>query len=106
MQALQELGLAGAEVDGGVAAGMSDASGTQQEQGQRHGLVPAICGERCPALKLSAAEVEPMLAALDGPVYKTLSGRNPTSLLVRLNEHLQQQRLGAKYMRPYEASDK
>ena len=105
MQALQELGLAGAEVDGGVAAGMSDASGTQQEQGQRQGLVPAICGERCPALKLSAAEVELMLAALDGPVYKTLSGRNPTSLLVRLNEHLQQQRLGATYMRPYEASD-
>ena len=94
---LVELGFGGQTADEGGSSSSSIASSAAP-------LVPAMASQASPALKPTAEEAQAMLAALEGPLYKTAKGRSLICLLVRLNEFVL--RPTQTYLAPYDATAK
>lgn len=90
-QALQELGLGGAER---AAAALATSGGDIQ-------LVAPVTKQEARSLRLTKAEADAMVEALGGPLYKQLAnsgGSRPLiALLARLNEHIVQSGPSSEY---------
>lgn len=95
-----ELGFGGQTAD----EGGSSSSSSSSIASSAAPLVPAMASQASPALKPTVEEAQAMLAALEGPLYKTAKGRSLICLLVRLNEFVL--RPTQTYLAPYDATAK